>query len=162
MLVVALGSAWTQSDHRNQLPRRVSEDHRKQAEERLADYTLWLDLATLALAGSTLGLRIVTWRGLRAQSRATRRSLLIAADTARATQQMVAVSISGQRPYLMLVDILPSDEDGKAFVKYKIANIGTTPAILHKICVASKFYKTLPDAPRVWHVNQWRPENYIR
>jgi hypothetical protein len=62
--LLAFGFAWDHSyQAQKQETRQNAEDRREYAEEKVAAYTFWLDLVTVALVLSTLGLWVVTWRG---------------------------------------------------------------------------------------------------
>jgi hypothetical protein len=116
-----------------------SEDRRVEADERVANYTLWLDMATVILAFSTLGLWIVTWRGLASQSRDVKRAFVISRNSSLASIESNRLSrelfISEHRPWIS-VDVIPSSEfktnkNGESFffVQVTFKNHGNIPAV---------------------------------
>ncbi len=116
--------------------RQNTEERRESADERIADYTLWLDWVTFALAASTLGLWVATWRGLVAQSRDTRRSLKIAkaaADAAHrsadiAKKQIALAETAAETPLRAYIAVSSITYTGNGVVKIKLVNKGKTPA----------------------------------
>jgi hypothetical protein len=64
-----------------------AEDRRESADERIADYTFWLDVGTFLLAVSTLGLWIITWQSGIKQSRDTAKSLRVTAEASVAAKK---------------------------------------------------------------------------
>ena len=89
LALFAFSFSWNYADH-------IKENNAQQrpengTEERVANYTLWLAIATFVLAASTIGLWVVTWRSGINQSRDTRRVLRItraSADAMKKTLQM--------------------------------------------------------------------------
>ena len=81
----------------------------KNVEDRLAAYTLWLALFTAVLAGSTIGLWLVTWRSGIRQSRDMERATRVAADATNAAiaSNQIAVTNSQQqlRAYVTARDL---------------------------------------------------------
>ena len=106
------------------------------AAEEVATYTLWLDILTFLLAVSTLGLWVVTWFGLIAQSRDTRRSLAVtrrAADAAKKSADIAEKAlIDTERPYIFVVGVRDFKCQGasKPYVDFAVGNYGKTPAVI--------------------------------
>jgi hypothetical protein len=71
----------------------------KNVEDRLANYTLWLVIFTAVLAGSTIGLWIVTWRSGIRQSKDMERATTVATDATKAaiTSNQIAVTNAEQQ-----------------------------------------------------------------
>ena len=101
LTILAVWHPWNYSDNiQGSHSQEPAEGRRVDAEERLADYTFWLDLATVILAASTLGLWIVTWFSLSTQRNDMRRSLKISADSAHAAKKSAEAIPTLQRAYV--------------------------------------------------------------
>jgi hypothetical protein len=104
----------------------------KEVEDRLATYTLWLAIFTAVLAGSTIGLWIVTFLGSRKQSRDMEAVVAAALAANEISQQTL---VSDRRAWVAVSD--PKIHQDVFFgifgamfdVSVKITNFGKTPAI---------------------------------
>jgi hypothetical protein len=103
------------------------------ADERIAVYTWWLAWFTFALAVSTVGLWIVTWRDSDTQASDTQESLRLTREAAASSERALHVS---ERPWLA-VD-LSLDTRGLVFgkpdsvrlmVNVDLTNAGRSPAV---------------------------------
>jgi hypothetical protein len=158
LALVAFSFSWHDTDHKQENNSRDNAENRgERAEERLADYTLWLDWATFGLFASTVGLWIVTWRSSVSQSKGTQRSLAIASRAADAAHKSADVAERAlrdlERPYVVVKDVrvvnileIPGREQTRIALEIDISNLGRTPAIINQINI--EIWPHQPNAPR--------------
>jgi hypothetical protein len=151
-----------------------------QAEWQLVRYTELLDALTAVLAVSTLGLWIVTLRGMQRQVQDTKRSLSIsseAADAAKASAEAATLNaqaairselpiVSPSRIALFESDKLHSPRivgypPNETVFEVDFKNRGRSPAELIEICLEWHVSDKLPDVPEYNTVSPYPPGQFI-
>lgn len=126
----------------------------KTADDPIAYFTLWLVTFTGVLAVSTVGLWIVTWRSALNQSREMRASLAISKAASDAAQKSADAAMGAALPNFIVLNIstrvINQSLDATLLheaLNIHLKNLGETPAVVERQCIAFAADKELPAAP---------------